>query len=145
MEIKWIFFCVCVCCLTQDEFQEHYRRTGRFPGPIASPPRRPWALLNWLFWVCLLVYPLCRLLLQLLLSGSTFTAVCTFVICFAGTWDKDKGMGWLFPTGITNSKIKKNGPLKLQQVFFCGQATKEYIYCSYFPPICFCFPPKNTI
>ncbi|KAL0178254.1 hypothetical protein M9458_027148, partial [Cirrhinus mrigala] len=56
-----------------DEFQEHYRQTGRFPGPITSPPCRPWALLNWLFWVCLLVYPLCMLLLQLLLSGSTFT------------------------------------------------------------------------
>ncbi|KAI2657970.1 1-acyl-sn-glycerol-3-phosphate acyltransferase delta [Labeo rohita] len=67
----------------KDEFQEHYRQTGRFPGPITSPPRRPWALLNWLFWVCLLVYPLCMLLLQLLLSGSTFTVVCTFVFCIA--------------------------------------------------------------
>uniref|UniRef100_A0A672S9H9 1-acyl-sn-glycerol-3-phosphate acyltransferase delta n=1 Tax=Sinocyclocheilus grahami TaxID=75366 RepID=A0A672S9H9_SINGR len=67
----------------KDEFQEHYRQTERFPGPITSPPRRPWALLNWLFWVCLLVYPLCMLLLQMLLSGSTFTVVCTFVFCLA--------------------------------------------------------------
>ncbi|XP_043111010.1 1-acyl-sn-glycerol-3-phosphate acyltransferase delta-like isoform X1 [Puntigrus tetrazona] len=67
----------------KDEFQEHYRQTGRFPGPITSPPRRPWSLLNWLFWVCLLVYPLCMLLLQLLLSGSTFTVVCTSLFCLA--------------------------------------------------------------
>uniref|UniRef100_A0A8C1D7L0 1-acyl-sn-glycerol-3-phosphate acyltransferase delta n=2 Tax=Cyprinus carpio TaxID=7962 RepID=A0A8C1D7L0_CYPCA len=67
----------------KDEFQEHYRQTGRFPGPITSPPHRPWALLNWLFWVCLLVYPLCMLLLQLLLSGSTFTVVCTSAFCLA--------------------------------------------------------------
>ncbi|KAK2896928.1 hypothetical protein QQF64_005460 [Cirrhinus molitorella] len=67
----------------KDEFQEHYRQTGRFPGPITNPPRQLWALLNWLFWVCLLVYPLCMLLLQLLLSGSTFTVVCTFVFCLA--------------------------------------------------------------
>uniref|UniRef100_A0A671SBD9 1-acylglycerol-3-phosphate O-acyltransferase n=1 Tax=Sinocyclocheilus anshuiensis TaxID=1608454 RepID=A0A671SBD9_9TELE len=74
---------ILLCQLTQDEFQEHYRQTGRFPGPITSPPRRPWALLNWLFWVCLLVYPLCMLLLQMLLSESTFTVVCTFVFCLA--------------------------------------------------------------
>ncbi|XP_073689891.1 1-acyl-sn-glycerol-3-phosphate acyltransferase delta [Garra rufa] len=67
----------------KDEFQEHYRQAGRFPGPITNAPRRIWALLNWLFWVCLLVYPLCMLLLQLLLSGSTFTVVCTFVFCLA--------------------------------------------------------------
>ncbi|XP_026079395.1 1-acyl-sn-glycerol-3-phosphate acyltransferase delta [Carassius auratus] len=67
----------------KDEFQEHYRQTGRFPGPVTSPPLRPWALLNWLFWVCLLVYPLCMLLLQLLLSGSTFTVICTSAFCLA--------------------------------------------------------------
>ncbi|XP_051507421.1 1-acyl-sn-glycerol-3-phosphate acyltransferase delta-like isoform X1 [Myxocyprinus asiaticus] len=75
----------------KDQFQEHYRQTGRFPGPIMSPPRRPWSLLNWLFWVCVLVYPLCMLLLQLLLSGSTVTVISTFVFCLAAS----VGIHWM--------------------------------------------------
>ncbi|KTF87562.1 hypothetical protein cypCar_00025991 [Cyprinus carpio] len=84
----------------KDEFQEHYRQTGRFPGPITSPPRRPWALLNWLFWVCLLVYPLCMLLLQMLLSGSTFTVFCTCVFCLAVS----VGIRWM----IGQTEIEKS-------------------------------------
>ncbi|XP_052007003.1 1-acyl-sn-glycerol-3-phosphate acyltransferase delta isoform X1 [Xyrauchen texanus] len=75
----------------KDQFQEDYRQTGQFPGPTMSPPRRPWSLLNWLFWVCVLVYPLCMLLLQLLLSGSTFSIISTFVICVAAS----VGMRWM--------------------------------------------------
>ncbi|XP_065152473.1 1-acyl-sn-glycerol-3-phosphate acyltransferase delta [Paramisgurnus dabryanus] len=75
----------------KDQFQEHYRQTGQYPGPITNAPRRPWALLNWLFWVCLLVYPLCILLLRLLMSGSTFTVLCTLIFCIAAS----AGMRWM--------------------------------------------------
>lgn len=71
--------------LPQDELQEKYNLTGHFPGPTLSPPRRPWALLNWLFWIWLLLLPLCLLLLQLFHSGSAFTIFTTAVLCFAGT------------------------------------------------------------
>ncbi|XP_029963223.1 1-acyl-sn-glycerol-3-phosphate acyltransferase delta [Salarias fasciatus] len=57
----------------KDGFQEQYAQTGRFPGPVKSPPRRPWCLINWLFWVCLLLYPLGLLLVQLISSGSALT------------------------------------------------------------------------
>lgn len=97
----------------KDEFQEHYRQTGRFPGPITNPPRRLWALVNWLFWVCVLVYPICVLLLQLLLSGSTFTIVCTFVFCLAvsagvrwmiGQTEIDKGSNY----GVKDVQMNNN-------------------------------------
>ncbi|PWS22695.1 hypothetical protein DKP78_17020, partial [Enterococcus faecium] len=52
----------------KDTFQEQYVRTGRFPGPLVSPPRQPWPLLNWLFWAGLTLYHLYYLLLQLLQS-----------------------------------------------------------------------------
>ncbi|XP_055025500.2 1-acyl-sn-glycerol-3-phosphate acyltransferase delta [Misgurnus anguillicaudatus] len=75
----------------KDQFQEHYKQTGQYPGPITNAPRRPWALLNWLFWVCLLVYPLCILLLRLLMAGSTFTVLCTLIFCIAAS----AGMRWM--------------------------------------------------
>lgn len=67
----------------KDSFQEHYVQTGRFPGPINSPPRRPWSLINWLFWSCLLLYPLFLLCLQLISSGSLLTIVSSVALCIA--------------------------------------------------------------
>lgn len=67
----------------KDSFQEHYVQTGRFPGPINSPPRRPWSLINWLFWSCLLLYPLFLLCLQLISSGSLPTIVSSVALCIA--------------------------------------------------------------
>ncbi|XP_017316972.2 1-acyl-sn-glycerol-3-phosphate acyltransferase delta isoform X1 [Ictalurus punctatus] len=75
----------------KDELQEKYSVTGRFPGPTLSPPRRPWALLNWLFWICLLLFPLCLLLLQLFHSGSAFTICTTVLLCFAASL----GVRWM--------------------------------------------------
>lgn len=80
-----IFKCVFFSVLPQDELQEKYSLTGRFPGPTLTPPCRPWALLNWLFWILLLLFPLCLLLLRLFQSGSTFIIFTTVVLCFAGT------------------------------------------------------------
>uniref|UniRef100_A0A3P8V5E5 1-acyl-sn-glycerol-3-phosphate acyltransferase delta n=1 Tax=Cynoglossus semilaevis TaxID=244447 RepID=A0A3P8V5E5_CYNSE len=67
----------------KDSFQEHYAQTGRYPGPIVSPARRPWTLINWLFWSCLLLYPLGLLLSQLVSSGSVLTLVVSVALCSA--------------------------------------------------------------
>ncbi|XP_012714752.2 1-acyl-sn-glycerol-3-phosphate acyltransferase delta [Fundulus heteroclitus] len=67
----------------KDSFQEHYTQTGRFPAPVVSPPRRPWSLINWLFWSCVVLHPLGLLLAQLLSSGSTLTIGGAVVVCSA--------------------------------------------------------------
>ncbi|KAM9345430.1 1-acyl-sn-glycerol-3-phosphate acyltransferase delta isoform 2-T2 [Symphorus nematophorus] len=65
----------------KDSFQEQYTQTGHYPGPTVSPPRRPWALINWLFWACLLLYPLALFFTQLISSGSILTIVVSVVLC----------------------------------------------------------------
>uniref|UniRef100_A0A3P8T2G7 1-acyl-sn-glycerol-3-phosphate acyltransferase delta n=1 Tax=Amphiprion percula TaxID=161767 RepID=A0A3P8T2G7_AMPPE len=75
----------------KDSFQEHYTETGCFPGPIVSPARRPWSLINWLFWSCLLLYPLALLLIQLISSGSVLTIVVSAAICYAAS----AGVRWM--------------------------------------------------
>ncbi|XP_013864619.1 1-acyl-sn-glycerol-3-phosphate acyltransferase delta isoform X2 [Austrofundulus limnaeus] len=67
----------------KDGFQDHYSQTGRFPGPVISPPRRPWSLINWIFWCCVTLYPLGLLLNQLISSGSVFTIVSAVAVCSA--------------------------------------------------------------
>ncbi|KAA8583913.1 1-acyl-sn-glycerol-3-phosphate acyltransferase delta [Etheostoma spectabile] len=67
----------------KDSFQEHYKQTGRFPGPTVSPPQRPWALINWLFWACLLLYPLGLLLAQLISTASMMTILASVALCYA--------------------------------------------------------------
>ncbi|KAF7662424.1 hypothetical protein LDENG_00235930 [Lucifuga dentata] len=67
----------------KDSFQEHYTQTGRFPGTIVSCPRRPWDLINWVFWSCLALYPLGLLLAQLFSSGSVLTIVASVALCSA--------------------------------------------------------------
>ncbi|KAF0027377.1 hypothetical protein F2P81_020118 [Scophthalmus maximus] len=69
----------------KDGFQEHYTQTGRFPGTTVSPPRRPWSLINWLFWFCLLLYPLGLLLAQLIGSGSMLTIAASVALCSAAS------------------------------------------------------------
>lgn len=69
----------------KDSFQELYTQTGLFPGPIVSPPRRPWALINWLFWACLALYPLGLLLAQLIISGSMVTILVSVTLCTAAS------------------------------------------------------------
>ncbi|ETE69922.1 1-acyl-sn-glycerol-3-phosphate acyltransferase delta, partial [Ophiophagus hannah] len=57
----------------QDIIQEEYYRTGRYPEISTVLPRRPWPLLNWLFWALLLLYPLFKLLINMISSGSYLT------------------------------------------------------------------------
>ncbi|XP_070697284.1 1-acyl-sn-glycerol-3-phosphate acyltransferase delta [Pempheris klunzingeri] len=75
----------------KDGFQEHYAQTGRFPGPIVSPPRRLRVLINWLFWSCLLLYPLGLLLSQLISSGSMLTILASVALCSAASL----GVRWM--------------------------------------------------
>uniref|UniRef100_A0AAZ3PKY3 1-acylglycerol-3-phosphate O-acyltransferase n=1 Tax=Oncorhynchus tshawytscha TaxID=74940 RepID=A0AAZ3PKY3_ONCTS len=83
-----------------DKFQEDYSQTGCFPGPKVTPPCRPWALINWLGWTCLLLYPLCLLLVQLVNSGSILTIMATVAFCAAVSF----GVRWM----IGQTEIKRS-------------------------------------
>ncbi|NWH99569.1 PLCD acyltransferase, partial [Tichodroma muraria] len=79
----------------KDAFQEEYYRTGTYPAVPTVPPRRPWTLLNWLFWALLLLYPLFKLLINMINSGSSLTlASFAFVIIIASI-----GVRWMI--GVT--------------------------------------------
>ncbi|CDQ78769.1 unnamed protein product [Oncorhynchus mykiss] len=84
----------------KDKFQEDYSQTGCFPGPKVTPPCRPWALINWLGWTCLLLYPLCLLLVQLVNSGSLLTIMATVAFCAAVSF----GVRWM----IGQTEIKRS-------------------------------------
>ncbi|XP_054590735.1 1-acyl-sn-glycerol-3-phosphate acyltransferase delta isoform X1 [Nothobranchius furzeri] len=90
----------------KDSFQEQYAQTGRFPGPVKSPPRRPWSLINWLFWSCLLLYPLGLLLTQLISSGSVLTITAAVAVCSAVS----VGFRWMI--GQTEIKRSSNYGIK---------------------------------
>ncbi|XP_034754161.1 1-acyl-sn-glycerol-3-phosphate acyltransferase delta isoform X2 [Etheostoma cragini] len=94
----------------KDSFQEHYKQTGRFPGPTVSPPQRPWALINWLFWACLLLYPLGLLLAQLISTASIMTILASVALCSAVSL----GVRWMIgqtETGRGSSYGSKEVPL----------------------------------
>lgn len=55
---------------SQDALQEMYNKEGKFPGPIVIPRRRPWTLLNFLFWASLLLSPLIKFAYGVAISGS---------------------------------------------------------------------------
>lgn len=75
----------------QDAFQEEYYRTGTFPGTPMVPPRRPWTLLNWLFWASLLLYPFFQFLVNMVSSGSSLTLASFVLVFFVGKW---RARGW---------------------------------------------------
>lgn len=79
----------------KDAFQEEYYRTGIFPETPKVPPRRPWALLNWLFWASLLLYPFFRFLVSMVSSGSSVT-LASFIIVFCMA---SMGVRWMI--GVT--------------------------------------------
>lgn len=55
------------------------------------PPRRPWALLNWLFWASLLLCPFVRFLVSMVSSGSSLTLASFVLVLFVGKW---AARGW---------------------------------------------------
>uniref|UniRef100_UPI0037E8F5F1 1-acyl-sn-glycerol-3-phosphate acyltransferase delta n=1 Tax=Semicossyphus pulcher TaxID=241346 RepID=UPI0037E8F5F1 len=75
----------------KDKFQEQYTQTGRFPGTIKTPPRRPWPLINWIFWTCLFLYLLARVFAQLISSGSILTILASVAFCSAASL----GVRWM--------------------------------------------------
>lgn len=70
----------------QDAFQEEYYRTGTFPETPMVPPRRPWTLLNWVFWASLLLYPFFQFLVNMVSSGSSLTLASFVLVFFVGKW-----------------------------------------------------------
>ncbi|KAE8621002.1 hypothetical protein XENTR_v10004647 [Xenopus tropicalis] len=54
----------------KDALQEQYIQEGTFPGTQIVPPRRPWTLLNFLFWATLLLSPLFSFAIGIFASGS---------------------------------------------------------------------------
>lgn len=54
----------------QDALQETYNKEGKFPGPKVIPRRRPWTLLNFLFWASVLLSPLIKFAYGVAISGS---------------------------------------------------------------------------
>lgn len=50
------------------------------------PPRRPWTLVNWLFWASLLLYPFFRFLVNVVRSGSSLTLASFVLVFFVGEY-----------------------------------------------------------
>ncbi|EPQ13355.1 1-acyl-sn-glycerol-3-phosphate acyltransferase delta [Myotis brandtii] len=79
----------------KDAFQEEYYRTGTFPETPMVPSRRPWTLLNWLFWASLLLYPFFRFLVSMVSSGSSLTLAGFVLVFFVASM----GVRWMI--GVT--------------------------------------------
>lgn len=97
----------------QDAFQEEYYRTGTFPETPMVPPRRPWTLVNWLFWASLVLYPFFQFLVSMIRSGSSLTLASFILVFFVasmgvrwmiGVTEIDKGSAY----GNSDSKQKQN-------------------------------------
>ncbi|XP_060496995.2 1-acyl-sn-glycerol-3-phosphate acyltransferase gamma isoform X2 [Panthera onca] len=54
----------------KDALQEMYNQKGVFPGEQFKPARRPWTLLNFLFWATVLLSPLFSCVFGVFASGS---------------------------------------------------------------------------
>ncbi|XP_063812975.1 1-acyl-sn-glycerol-3-phosphate acyltransferase gamma [Pseudophryne corroboree] len=54
----------------KDALQEQYLQEGLYPGTQIVPSRRPWTLLNFLFWATLLLSPLFSFGIGIFASGS---------------------------------------------------------------------------
>lgn len=59
------------------------------------PPRRPWTLVNWLFWASMLLYPFFRFVVNMVSSGSSLT-LASFVLVF---FVASMGVRWMI--GVT--------------------------------------------
>ncbi|KAM4591510.1 1-acyl-sn-glycerol-3-phosphate acyltransferase delta isoform 1-T3 [Odontesthes bonariensis] len=95
----------------KDSFQEQYAQTGGFPGPRVGLSRRPWSLINWLFWSCIVLYPLGLLLTQVISSGSVLPITALVVVGAAAS----VGVRWMIgQTEINKSSNygNKEVPLK---------------------------------
>ncbi|XP_056148038.1 1-acyl-sn-glycerol-3-phosphate acyltransferase gamma [Lampris incognitus] len=85
----------------KDDLQEQYFTTGRFPGNPVTPPRRPWSLLNVLFWAGLLLSPLVQLVVCVVASGNPLLILGLLLLLFVATISLNKL--------ISVSEVKKTG------------------------------------
>lgn len=68
----------------QDALQEMYNKEGKFPGPVVIPRRRPWTLLNFLFWAGLLLSPLIKFAYGVAISGSPLLIIAFIIFLLIG-------------------------------------------------------------
>lgn len=71
-------------CPAQDALQENYNKEGKFPGPTIIPRRRPWTLLNFLFWATLLLSPLINFACGVAVSGSPLLIIGFIIFLIIG-------------------------------------------------------------
>ncbi|XP_066563180.1 1-acyl-sn-glycerol-3-phosphate acyltransferase gamma isoform X2 [Amia ocellicauda] len=94
----------------KDALQEDYENEGCFPGAQYKPPRRPWTVLNFLFWATVLLSPLINFAAGVFVSGSPLLII-GFILfigiaCFAvrrliGVTEIEKGSSY------GNQEVKK--------------------------------------
>lgn len=75
--------------LSKDALQEKYNQEGIFPGQKFIPPRRPWTLLNFLFWSTILLSPLFKFGFGIFASGSPLLILA--FLGFVGAGKKREG------------------------------------------------------
>nr|XP_014342017.1 PREDICTED: 1-acyl-sn-glycerol-3-phosphate acyltransferase gamma [Latimeria chalumnae] len=63
----------------KDALQERYEKEGTFPGQRFKPPKRPWTVLNFLFWATVLLSPLFTFAIGIFASGSPLL-ICGFLV-----------------------------------------------------------------
>lgn len=78
-----------VFSLSQDALQEMYNQEGIFPGQQFKPPRRPWTLLNFLFWATVLLSPLFTFGFGVFASGSPLLILAFLGLVGAGNKSKE--------------------------------------------------------
>lgn len=82
------------CGPSQDALQEDYNQKGVFPGQQFKPARRPWTLLNFLFWATVLLSPLFSFVLGVFASGSPL-----LILTFLGFVGAGKRGAWSHSSG----------------------------------------------
>ncbi|XP_048456903.1 1-acyl-sn-glycerol-3-phosphate acyltransferase delta-like [Rhincodon typus] len=75
----------------KDMLQVDYFKKGFYPGTPIVPPKRPWVLVNWLFWAALLLFPLFKLIANMICNGSSLTLITFSLIIVAASI----GMRWM--------------------------------------------------
>lgn len=95
----------------KDALQDQYIAEGKFPGQEFKPWRRPWSILNFLFWATLILSPLFRFTFGVFASGSPLM-ISAFLIIFGaasfgvrrliGVTEIEKGSSY------GNQEFKKN-------------------------------------
>ncbi|XP_041061895.1 1-acyl-sn-glycerol-3-phosphate acyltransferase delta isoform X2 [Carcharodon carcharias] len=75
----------------KDMLQEEYFKRGFYPGTPIVPAKRPWVLVNWLFWAALLLFPLFKLVANMICNRSSLTLITFSLIIVAAS----VGMRWM--------------------------------------------------